>query len=92
MDNGHDGGDSYYEQHNGNYHHHRESRSSVTENHHHQSRSSINHQDVVISRESPYSKDIGDMVVEENGMGHAVNGTSSKYSLLQFAAQHFRNE
>lgn len=45
-----------------------------------------------MTRESPYSKDVGDMV-EENGMGgHAVNGTSSKYSLLQFAAQHFRNE
>lgn len=84
MDNGHDA-ESFYQQHqqpqqqNGNYHHQ-------------SSRNSINHQDVVMSHESPYSKDVADMS-EENGIGHhTINGTSSKYSLLQFAAQHFRNE
>ena len=96
MDNGHDNESVYYQQqqHNGNnYHHqhHHQSMTSVSDVHH--SRNSINHQDVIVARESPYSKDMADMG-EENGLGHAhtVNGTSSKYSLLQFAAQHFRTE
>lgn len=85
--------ESYYhqqqhQQQNGNYHH--QSMTSVAESH---QRNSINHQDVVMNHDSPYSKDMPDM--EENGGGgmiHQVNGNSSKYSLLQFAAQHFRNE
>lgn len=87
MDNGQDA-DSYYQPQNGGNYHHQQSGSEL-----HQSRSSINHQDVVMARESPYSKDAHSdlMMPEENG-GHTVNGTSSKYSLLQFAAQHFRHE
>lgn len=91
--NGSHDGDLYHQQQqvqqNGNYHH--QSMTSVVESsQHHQSMSSINHQDVVM----PYSKDIAADMTEENGIGHhqMTGGTSSKYSLLQFAAQHFRNE
>lgn len=99
MENGSNGGgadvDSYYQPQNGNYNQ-QQSMNSASEQLHRESRSSINQQDVSMSRESPYSKDIADhMTMEENGHGNNHshnNGTSSKYSLLQFAAQHFRNE
>lgn len=86
MDNGQDT-ETYYQPQNGHNHH-----QSVSEVH--QSRSSINHQDVLMAHESPYSKDVhaDHMMTEDNGSAHVVNGTSSKYSLLQFAAQHFRHE
>lgn len=88
MENGQDVESYYHPQQNGNYQ--QQSMTSMTSESHH--RNSINHQDVhVMAHESPYSKDVPD--VEENGgMIHAANGSSSKYSLLQFAAQHFRNE
>lgn len=53
--------------------------------HHHHHKSSINHQDVMMSSTSPQHMD--------ESMPPVVNGQSvTKYSLLQFAMQHFRNE
>lgn len=83
--------ESYYQQHNDNYNNHNinnkhhQSMTTVAESH---QRNSI--QEMNTSHESPYSKDNGD---PQDGTIHAITGgTSSKYSLLQFAAQHFRNE
>lgn len=53
--------------------------------HHHHHKSSINHQDVMMSSTSPQHVD--------ESTSPVVNGQSvTKYSLLQFAMQHFRNE
>lgn len=87
VDNGQEVESYYHPQQNGHYPH--QSMTSMTSESH--PRNSINHQDVVMAHELPYSKDMPD-VEESGGMIHAANGSSSKYSLLQFAAQHFRNE
>lgn len=84
---------------NGGHPHQQQPQSKTSTSNH---RSSINHQDVMLAQEQNYNSRDGSIVDEHipmNGNGHHVNGnvngagtTNSKYSLLQFAAQHFRNE